>query len=109
MKLLIDPMLSEDLVFMLQEQYPGTVHVTPVLGKSARDPQIWRYARENGFTILTKDKDFVKLADDNGQPPKLIKLDTGNSPTQAVVEALERHRQELREFETDGRSFIRID
>ena len=42
MKFLIDPMLSEDLVDMLQEAYPGTVHVSKELEKQAKDSGMWR-------------------------------------------------------------------
>ena len=108
MKFLIDPMLSEDLVDMLQEAYPGTVHVSKELGEQAKDSRIWQFAKENGLTILTKDKDFLKLSEENGQPPKLIKLDTGNGPTQEVLDAIKENQQEIEAFERDERSLMRI-
>ena len=64
--------------------------------------------KENGLTILTKDKDFLKLSEENRQPPKLIKLDTGNGPTQEVLDAIKGNQQELEAFEGDERSLLRI-
>lgn len=58
MKFLIDNNLSVKLVQPFQIYFPGTVHVNQRLTAYADDHVIWDYARDNYFTILTKDNDF---------------------------------------------------
>jgi len=45
----------------------------------AEDMDIWNYALDNGYIIITKDNDFVDLLELNGFPPKIVLLKTGNN------------------------------
>ncbi len=45
----------------------------------ATDREIWSFARENGFCIVTFDSDFNDLATLQGQPPKIIWLGFRNT------------------------------
>jgi predicted nuclease of predicted toxin-antitoxin system len=46
------------------------------------DKEIFDRAKKNGFIIIiTKDADFPALVTQYGSPPKIIKLNTGNLPT----------------------------
>jgi predicted nuclease of predicted toxin-antitoxin system len=58
MKLLLDQNLSRKLVPSLTELFPESCHLTSVLPENSDDRTIWNYAKENGFTLLTKDDDF---------------------------------------------------
>lgn len=98
MKLLIDRMLSRRLEQFLETHYPGTEHADRTQKEDAEDAEIWEYARNNGFTILTKDADFLELAERQGWPPKLIKLNLGNCSNEEVTELLITRKQEIREF-----------
>lgn len=62
MKLLFDENLSRRLVPNLLDVFPGTIHVADVDMLRTPDPDIWQYAKENDFTIVTKDDDFLALA-----------------------------------------------
>jgi predicted nuclease of predicted toxin-antitoxin system len=42
------------------------------------DQQIWRYAKENNLTIITKDTDFYNISLISEPPPKVIHLRIGN-------------------------------
>ena len=42
--------------------------------RDASDPAIFRAAREAGVVVVTKDRDFIRLLDDQGPPPKVIWL-----------------------------------
>ena len=53
MKLLLDQNLSWKLVDQLQESYPGTTHIKTVLSTETDDPDIWLYAIEKGFIIVS--------------------------------------------------------
>ena len=59
-RLLLDQNLSARLVPELQEPFEGTVHVRGVELDRASDEQVWEYARDEGFTIVSKDTDFYQ-------------------------------------------------
>jgi predicted nuclease of predicted toxin-antitoxin system len=59
MKLLFDQNLSHRLVAALADVFPGSVHVRDVGLARAADDALWAQARDAGFTIASKDSDFV--------------------------------------------------
>ena len=58
MKLLFDENLSPRLPRALADLYPDSAHVHECGLGSADDARIWDYAKQNGFTIVSKDSDF---------------------------------------------------
>ena len=62
MSLLLDENLSPRLVPRLLSLFPGLTHARDVGLKQASDEQIWRCAKENGYTVVTADADFVALS-----------------------------------------------
>jgi hypothetical protein len=57
-KLLFDENLSPRLPEVLANVYRGSVHVHRCGLGNADDSAIWQYAKDNGFTIVSKDSDF---------------------------------------------------
>ena len=88
MKLLIDENLPARLSELLSSRFPDSVHVKHVGLIEADDREVWTYAKEHGFCILTKDKDFQQLSVLMGHPPKVIWLRCGNAPTARLAELL---------------------
>jgi len=80
MKLLLDADVSWRLARNLKEHFGECVHVDviPELEFPAKDTKIWQYAKDNGFTIITRDNDFNDLVFMRGFPPKIVWLRTGN-------------------------------
>ena len=64
----------------------------------ADDTAIWRFARENGFTIVTKDSDFYERTLVHGSPPQVIWLKCGNVSTGEVEEILLRSVEAISSF-----------
>jgi len=58
MKLLFDQNLSPRLARSLADIYPESVHVREIGLRDASDDEIWEYAKNNGFAIVSKDSDF---------------------------------------------------
>ena len=92
-------MLSPDLVRLLENDHPGCRHVEHELGERAKDSEIWNYALENGFTILRRDRDFAGMSAQRGHPPKVVRVDTGNSSTTTVAELIKDQASEISQFE----------
>lgn len=78
MKLLLDQNLSARLTDLLADIYPECIHVRELGMASASDTQIWQYASEHGFTIVSKDADFRQRSLVLGAPPKIVWLRIGN-------------------------------
>ena len=78
MKLLLDENLSRRLVPFLQQDYPGSSQVLLLGLGSATDTEVWQFAKDEGFVIVTRDADFEELSLVWGQPPKVIWLKTRN-------------------------------
>ena len=87
MRLLFDQNLSFRLVQRLDDLFPGSSQVRLLGLAAAKDAEIWRFAKENEFGIVTLDADFGDMAGLYGPPPQVIWLRCGNRPT-AVIEAL---------------------
>ena len=67
----------------------------------ATDREIWGFARQNGFAIVTFDSDFNDLATLFGIPPKIIWLRIGNTLTQNLVDELISRKDLIQSFLKD--------
>ena len=88
MKLLLDQNLSRKLIKQIEDAYPGSCHLTSVLPESSTDREIWLFAEENDFIIVTKDDDFEQRSVLLGHPPKVIWIRLGNCRTADVASLL---------------------
>ena len=88
MKLLFDQNLPPRLVPLLDDLYPGSVHVATVGLSRASDSSIWDYAKQHDFVIVSKDSDFQQRSLLYGYPPKFVWLRVGNCAGSVIVELL---------------------
>lgn len=58
MKLLFDQNLSPRLPQVLADLYPESSHVSFHALDQASDYAVWEFARQEGFTLVSKDTDF---------------------------------------------------
>jgi len=87
-KLLFDHHLSPSLVQRLADLFPQSDHVWNVNLHNVPDETVWLYAREHGFTVVSKDADFSEVSMQLGYPPKLIWLQIENWSTDQVEELI---------------------
>ena len=102
MKLLFDENLSPRLVLAIADLFPGSRHVEDCGLLSEPDQQVWRYALENGFAIVTKDSDFAGMSRLLGSPPKVIWLRVGNCTTSRAEFLISNLRSRIQDFLTRG-------
>ena len=100
MKLLLDANVSWRLIPVLKEQFGECIHVDdiPELVFPAKDTKIWQYAKDNGYTVITRDNDFNELIAIKGFPPKIIWLRTGNCSRKYTADLLIRSKQAIMEL-----------
>lgn len=77
---------------------PGSRHVTELGLDTATDREIWAFARDNDFVIVSKDSDFRQLAFLLGPPPKAIWIASGNASTTEILDLLLTHVQSMNDF-----------
>ena len=100
MRVLLDANLSYRILKKIGDRYPEARHVSRIdLPHPANDPEIWQWARANGFTLLvSNDKDFRELVEKNGPPPKLIFLRLGNVSSAVVTKVLLDNYDQIQAF-----------
>jgi predicted nuclease of predicted toxin-antitoxin system len=106
MKLLFDENLSFKLPRLVTAAFPGSTHIRELGLKGHADEEIWNHAKVNGFTIISKDKDFYQRAFLYGAPPKLIWLCLGNCTRDDLLALIQRHEQDILAFETSPESVL---
>ncbi len=102
MKLLFDQNLSPRLVGGLADLYPEAAHVYPLGLGAATDAHVWAYARQHGYTIVSKDADFGEMSVLFGHPPKVVWLRLGNCSVHEVELVLRRDHNTLEAFGRDA-------
>jgi predicted nuclease of predicted toxin-antitoxin system len=102
MKILFDQNLSPCLPRLLADLYPDSVHVREVGLRDASDDEIWEYAKQQGFVIVSKDSDFQQRSLLYGHPPKFIWLRVGNCPVKPIEELLRNQSVAIHNFEQDA-------
>lgn len=108
MRLLFDENLSRRLVPRLEDLFPGSSHVNDEKLLHSQDEEIWRFARERGFAIVTADGDFYELAVNLGPPPKVVWLRGCDYPTAVAEQLLRAQAVRLAEFLNDEHRAVLI-
>ena len=106
MKLLLDQNLSRKIIPQIEDAYPDSCHITSVLTATTSDRDIWFYAEEHGFAILTKDDDFEQRSILLGHPPKVIWIRLGNCKTSQIVSLLINSQKTILAFGDDAEKSI---
>ena len=98
MRLLFDEQLSEELLALLRDVFPGSLHVKDLGAGGASDTTVWQLAQQRDCVLVTKDEDFHRLSVLRGAPPKVIWLRLGNCTTDEVAHLLRRHVADIQRF-----------
>ena len=102
MKLLFDQNLSPRLVIQLADVFPDSQHVFQLGLDRASDDDIWTYAHDHEFIIVTKDADFSELSALRGFPPKVLWLCLGNCTTAEIETLLRGHQTTMQQLFDDS-------
>jgi predicted nuclease of predicted toxin-antitoxin system len=89
------------LVEQVAHLFPDSSHVKLVNLDRALDVLVREYAKENGYTLVTKDKDFIELTTYLGYPPKLVYINEGNCSVARIVEVLQSNYELITTFNAD--------
>ena len=90
MKFLVDNQLPISLAKYLQKQGHDCQHVLEVGLSTATDSEICRYADSNEQIIVSKDEDFLYLANRPESVTRFLWVRLGNCRTLTLLKAFER-------------------
>ena len=98
MKLLFDQNISFRILSKISNFFPEAKQVKGLGIENFSDFEIWKFAKENNYTIVTFDADFYDLANLKGHPPKIIWLRFGNTKTDFLAEVLNSRNSIIKDF-----------
>lgn len=98
MKLLFDQNISFRIISKIATHFPDAKQVRQIGIEDYSDIEIWKFAKENNFTIVTFDADFYDLSNLKGHPPKIIWLRFGNTKTDFLSEIIYSKKSIINDF-----------
>ena len=108
MKFVIDAQLPPIMARWLEDAGHEASHVFDAGLVGAADSVLWQHASNIGAAILTKDEDFVKLANSNRAGPVVVWLRIGNCSNSALRDWLAARLPAIVQMATDGGRMIEV-
>ncbi|MBI3247046.1 MAG: DUF5615 family PIN-like protein [Deltaproteobacteria bacterium] len=89
MTIWIDAQLSPALALWIRETFQLEAYAVRDVGlRDAKDPIIFKAARDAGVVIMSKDEDFRLLVERLGAPPQILWVTCGNTSNARLHEIL---------------------
>ena len=88
MRLLLDENISWRLAAYLRPHCAAVLHVRDIQLDNSPDTSIWRYAKQHGYDVITKDEDFLRLVLAEGFPPRVVAVQNAQVPVAKLAEFL---------------------
>lgn len=108
MRILLDAQLPPTLARWLNEQGNDARPVREVGLRDAADEEIWRYAAQHGWAIMTKDEDFAQRAREAPVGPCIIWLRLGNCSNRALQAWLDPRLRGITQLVEQGSRLIEV-
>lgn len=108
MKFLIDAQLPPGLTEWLTDHGHEGKHVKDVGLHDAEHPEIWSYAINQEFIIITKDEDFADRAAHSKNAPRIVWLRIGNATSAALKKWLTPRFENIEALLARGDSLIEV-
>lgn len=87
---------------IIHNHFDEVLHVDKSeLAFPAKDHDIWKFAKDNDFIIVTNDEDFLNLLLSKGFPPNIVLLRMGNQKTLTLANTLIKHKKEILELQNN--------
>ena len=98
MRLLFDQNISFRILSKIKIYFPEAKQVRELGIENYSDVEIWKFAKENNYTIVTFDGDFYDLSNFKGFPPKIIWLRFGNTKTDFIADIINSRNSIIKDF-----------
>jgi len=107
-KFLVDNQLPVALARFLTSQGHDTRHVLDLKLEEADDSAIWNFTAAEGYTLISKDQDFLHLANASASSGTFIWVRVGNCRKQALIAAFERSLPDILAALAEGQRVIEL-
>lgn len=104
----MDNQLPEALCEFLKTQGHRSSHVLTLGMDEASDLEIWNYAAKGNWIVVSKDEDFLHLANRPGDSGKFLWVRIGNCRKKTLLAAFEREMQEIARLFDQGDRVVEI-
>jgi len=108
MKFLVDANLPPGLAAWLRENTHDAIHVSDQPGLELDDRNIFNFARQHDYIIVTKDEDFATLVTLGNEPARVIWLRLGNATNSRLRTWLEPLLPEIVQRLSSGETLIEV-
>lgn len=108
MNFLVDNQLPEALCRFLKDRGCQSVHVLDLRMEETSDAQIWNYAASGNWIVVSKDEDFLHLANKPGDAGRLLWVRIGNCRKLTLLEAFDRELPRIVEAFDAGARVVEI-
>ena len=98
MRLLFDQNISFRITKKIHSFFTGCMHVSDCGLSDHEDSEIWQYAKNNDYVIVTFDSDYYDISIINGHPPKIIWIRTGNLTTNEIAQLMIHNEKAINSF-----------
>lgn len=92
---------------MAREGYE-VVHLFDLNMNAAADPDIWKYAGENGYVVISKDEDFIRWQADVRNSPLFVWVRTGNCKNKELIDTILGNLPTVIELLNSGSTMVEI-
>jgi len=105
----IDAQLPPSLAEFLRQSFGADArHVLELGLVSASDRTIFREARAANAIVVTKDRDFVRMLDEQGPPPRVLWLTTGNISNAELCRAIASNWRRIDQLFAAGEQLVEV-
>ena len=98
MKLLFDQNITFRIISKISLNFPEAKQVIQLGIENYSDIEIWKFAKENEYIIITFDADFYDLTNLQGFPPKIIWLRFENKQTDFIAHKINSKHLLIKDF-----------
>lgn len=108
MRFLVDAQLPPALAYWLGERGCAAKPVRELRLRESDDGSIWNFATAGGWTVLTKDEDFVARCVGNPDAPAVVWLRIGNCTNNVLFAWLDPLLSDIRNRLDQGEKLIEV-
>ena len=105
MRFIVDAQLPPALARFLASLGEDAIHVLDAGLMEANDGEIWSFALQNDWVIITKDEDFQIRASVSKQYPRIVWVRVGNCSKQKLLDVFSKHWAAIKQ-ELDTGAFL---
>lgn len=108
MKLLLDENLSPRVARLLFDLDTTISHVKFEKLQGQSDEVIWLAARKDNWVVVTRDADFIEMANRLGTPPKVIAIKIRRPTVEQMADAIRDNFDMIKLYAASANDFVLV-